>query len=121
LSRFLPKDNNLIKNVREIFEHLKQTGYEFKEMEHNQGRSYCCGVNSWMNCNERSKALRYKRLSEAQSVGNKLITSCPKCRIHLSCLKNDYEDFSSVEILDFSEFLVDMIDIREPDKNSGGE
>jgi Fe-S oxidoreductase len=121
LSRFLPKDNKLIKNVREIFEHFKLIGYEFKEMEHNQERSYCCGVNSWMNCNERSKALRYKRLSEAQSVGNKLITSCPKCRIHLSCLKKDYEDFSSVEILDFSEFLVDLIDIKEPDKNSGGE
>jgi Fe-S oxidoreductase len=87
-------------------------------MEHNQGKSYCCGVNSWMNCNERSKALRYKRLSEAKAVGNKLITSCPKCRNHLSCLKKDYDDFSSVEILDFSEFIVDLISIIEPDQNS---
>ena len=118
LSRFLPKENNIIKNVRKIFEHLKKIGYDFKEMEHNQERSYCCGVSSWMNCNERSKALRYKRLSEAKAVGNKLITSCPKCRVHLSCLKKDYDDFSSVEILDFSEFLVDLINIIEPDKNS---
>ena len=118
LSRFLPKNNNIIKNSREIFEHLKKIGYDFIEMEHNQGKSYCCGVNSWMNCNERSKALRYKRLSEAKAVGKKLITSCPKCRNHLTCLKKDYDDFSSVEILDFSEFIVDLINIVEPDQNS---
>jgi len=118
LSRFLPKDNNIIKNVREIFGHLKKIGYEFKEMEHNQQRSYCCGISSWMNCNERSKALRYKRLSEAKAVGNKMITSCPKCRMHLSCLKKDYEEFSSVEILDFSEFIVNLINIIESDQNS---
>jgi Fe-S oxidoreductase len=118
LSRFLPKENKIIDNVREIFHHLKNTGYVFKEMEHNKEKSYCCGVNSWMNCNERSKALRYKRLSEAKAVGTRLITSCPKCRNHLNCLKKDYDDFSSVEILDFSEFLVDMIEIIEPDKSS---
>jgi len=117
LSRFLPKDNKIIEEVREIFRHLKNIGYDFKEMEHNKEKSYCCGVNSWMNCNERSKALRYKRLSEAKAVGTKMITSCPKCRNHLNCLKKDYDDFSSVEILDFSEFLVDMIEIIDSDKS----
>ncbi len=117
LSRFLPKDNKIIEDVREIFRHLKNIGYDFKEMEHNKENSYCCGVNSWMNCNERSKALRYKRLSEAKAVGTKMITSCPKCRNHLNCLKKDYDDFSSVEILDFSEFLVDKIEIIDSDNN----
>ena len=112
LSRFLPKDNKVIENVREIFKHLKTIGYDFIEMEHNKENSYCCGVNSWMNCNEKSKALRYKRLLEAKAVGTKMITSCPKCRMHLRCLKKDYEDFSSIDIIDFSEFLVDMIDCR---------
>jgi len=118
LSRFLPKDNKIIEEVREIFHLLKNFGYNFKEMEHNKGNSYCCGVNSWMNCNERSKALRYKRLLEAKAVGSKMITACPKCRMHLSCLKKDYEDFSSIDILDFSEFLVNMIDVIECDKIS---
>ena len=117
LSRFLPKDNKVIENVREIFKHLKTIGYDFKEMEHNKENSYCCGVNSWMNCNEKSKALRYKRLLEAKAVGTKMITSCPKCRMHLKCLKKDYEDFSSIEILDFSEFLVDMIEIVNINQN----
>jgi len=111
LSRFLPKDSNIIENVREIFTHLKELGYEFKEMAHNKKDALCCGVSSWMNCNERSKALRYKRLLEAKDVGEIMITSCPKCKIHLSCLQNDYKDISSIEILDFSEFLVNFINI----------
>ncbi|MFX1419900.1 MAG: (Fe-S)-binding protein [Promethearchaeota archaeon] len=118
LSRYLPKESKIMENVREIFQHLKGIGYEFKEMEHNKGNSYCCGVNSWMNCNERSKALRFKRLSEAKAVGIKMITSCPKCRMHLNCVKKDYDDFSSIEIIDFAEFLVDMIDIVDFDENS---
>jgi len=116
LSRFLPKDSNIIENVREIFTHLKELGYEFKEMAHNKKDALCCGVSSWMNCNERSKALRYKRLLEAKDVGEIMITSCPKCKIHLSCLQNDYEDISSIEILDFSEFLVDLINLIDPNK-----
>jgi len=111
LSRFLPKDNNIVEKVREIFNNLKIIGYEFKEMEHNKENSLCCGVSSMMNCNERSKALRYKRLLEAKAAGTKLITSCPKCRTHFTCLQEDHEDISSIEILDFSEFLVNMINI----------
>lgn len=111
LSRFLPKDNNIIEKVREIFRFLKKEGYDFREMEHNKENSLCCGVSSWTNCNERSKALRYKRLLEAKAVGTKMVTSCPKCRIHLDCIKKDYDNISSVEILDFSEFLVDLIKI----------
>ncbi|MFW9988956.1 MAG: (Fe-S)-binding protein [Candidatus Odinarchaeota archaeon] len=116
LSRFLPKHNKIIEKVREIFRYLKKIGFNFKEMEHNKENSYCCGVNSWMNCNEKSKALRYKRLLEAKAVGTKMITSCPKCRMHLTCLKNDYDDFSSIDILDFSEFLVDLIKVIEPNQ-----
>ncbi|MFX1388706.1 MAG: (Fe-S)-binding protein [Promethearchaeota archaeon] len=109
LSRFLPKDSNIIENVREIFNHLKTLGYQFNEMVHSKTDALCCGVNSWMNCNDRSKALRYKRLLEAKDVGEIMVTSCPKCKMHLSCLQNDYEDISSIEIVDFSEFLVGFI------------
>jgi Fe-S oxidoreductase len=117
LSRYLPKDNKITENVREIFEHFKKLGFEFKEMKHSKEKSYCCGVSSWMNCNERSKALRYNRLLEARDVGTRLITSCPKCKVHLSCLTKDYEDFSSIEIMDFSEFLVDMVNIIDTEKD----
>ncbi|NVM34779.1 MAG: (Fe-S)-binding protein [Candidatus Lokiarchaeota archaeon] len=118
LSRFLPKNSTLLENVREIFSKLKEIGYTFNEMEHNKENSLCCGVSSWMNCNEKSKALRYKRMTEAKEAGVIMVTSCPKCRIHLSCIQNDYEHFSSVEILDFSEFLVNLINIKDIDENT---
>ena len=111
LSRFLPKESTIIENVREIFQHLKNLGYEFNEMAHNKKDALCCGVSSWMNCNDRSKALRYKRLLEAKDAGEIMVTSCPKCKMHLKCLQNDYEDISSIEIIDFSEFLVNLINV----------
>jgi len=118
LSRFLPKDNAITDNTREIFAELKKLGYNFTEMEHNKLNSLCCGVNSWMNCNEKSKALRYKRMLEAKAAGSVMLTSCPKCKIHLSCLQDDYEDISSIEISDFSEFLVNHIKVIDSNKNS---
>jgi heterodisulfide reductase subunit D len=121
LSRFLPKDSNIIENVREIFDHLKELGYEFNEMAHNKKDALCCGVSSWMGCNERSKALRYRKLLEAKDAGEILVTSCPKCKMHLSCLQNDYEDIASIEIVDFSEFLVDLIKIIEPEEKAEEE
>ncbi|TXT60161.1 MAG: CoB--CoM heterodisulfide reductase iron-sulfur subunit D [Promethearchaeota archaeon] len=121
MSRFLPKSNTIMEKVREIFHELKKSGYYFEEMEHNKRNSLCCGVGSWMNCNERSKALRYKRLSEAKEVGSILVTSCPKCIMHFNCLQNDYEEISSIQIQDFSEFLNDLIQVIEPKekKNEG--
>lgn len=117
LSRFLPKEDNLMEKVREIFAELKDLGYEFNEMTHNKENSLCCGVSSWMNCNEKSKALRYKRMLEANAAGSIMVTSCPKCRIHLSCIQNDYDNLS-VEILDFSEFIAGLTKIVNIDNNS---
>jgi Fe-S oxidoreductase len=113
LSRFLPKENNITEKVREIFKEFEKLNYSFNEMEHNKSNSLCCGVNSWMNCNEKSKALRYKRMLEAKDAGTVMVTSCPKCRIHLSCLQKDYENLSSIEIVDFSEFLIKHIRISD--------
>jgi Fe-S oxidoreductase len=113
LSRFLPSENNLVKNLREIFDFLQNLGYNFQEMKHNQENSLCCGVSSWLNCNERSKALRYTRILEAKEVASQLYTSCPKCNVHLNCIKKDYDDISSVEISDLSEFLANIIKIKK--------
>ena len=118
LSRFLPKENNLTEKVREIFEGFKRLGYDFKEMAHNKKNSLCCGVSCWMNCNEKSKALRYKRMLEAKDTGNIMITSCPKCKIHLTCLQDDVENIASIKIMDFSEFLVNHIEIVNPENNT---
>jgi Fe-S oxidoreductase len=119
LSRFLPKENNMTEKVREIFKEFEKLNYNFNEMEHNKSNSLCCGVNSWMNCNEKSKALRYKRMLEAKDAGTVMVTSCPKCRIHLSCLQEDYENISEIEIVDFSEFLINHIRIIDTNNKKG--
>jgi len=41
--------------------------------------------------------------------------------MHLQCLQNDYEDISQIEILDFSEFHVDLISVVEVKKNEEEE
>jgi Fe-S oxidoreductase len=67
-----------------------------------------------MNCNEKSKALRYKRMLEAKTAAPILVTSCPKCEIHFECLQNDFEDIAEIQILDFSEFISDKIELTNP-------
>jgi len=116
LSRFLPRQSDIINQTREIFNHLSTLGYNFKEMKHNKENALCCGVSSWMNCNVRSKALRYSRLLEAKEAGDTLVTSCPKCIIHFSCLQKDYEDIASIKIEDFSEFIINLIQINDSKK-----
>ncbi|TXT63158.1 MAG: CoB--CoM heterodisulfide reductase iron-sulfur subunit D [Promethearchaeota archaeon] len=112
-SRFLPKQNNIMEKIREIFYQLEKVGHKFNEMKHNKANSLCCGVSSWMNCNERSKALRYKRLLEAKEVSNIMVSTCPKCELHFKCLQNDFEDISSIKILDFTEFIINFIQINQ--------
>ncbi len=56
------------------------------EMERNRENALCCGVNSWLNCGKLSKQIQLDRLKEAKATGaDWLITSCPKCQIHLKC------------------------------------
>jgi Fe-S oxidoreductase len=64
---------------------------EFRELERNRGSSACCGVNSFINCNMNSKLWRQTKLLEAKASGaSELLTSCPKCNIHLDCyVKNE--------------------------------
>jgi Fe-S oxidoreductase len=61
-------------------------GLKLIEMEHNRERSQCCGVSNWTNCTNTSRSIRAERLQEAKDTGaQRLITSCPKCQIHLNC------------------------------------
>lgn len=62
----------------------------FVEMNHSRHRSVCCGVGNWLTCGAYTKMIQEKRLTEAQATGAHLvITSCPKCEIHLKCALSD--------------------------------
>ncbi len=62
---------------------------ELKEMQRNRENALCCGTSAWIECSACSKAMQTERLQEAIDIGaHNIITSCPKCQIHLTCAKS---------------------------------
>jgi heterodisulfide reductase subunit D len=87
---------------------IKKSGVKYVELKHSKDNSLCCGVSGMMNCNDMSKALRTFRLDEVKEMNvDVLITTCPKCLSHLSCLKHESES--------------DGAEDREGKKESGSE
>lgn len=115
LSRFLPKDFEIYEKSRYVFRELENSGYKFKEMAHNKGNSLCCGVSCWLNCSDKTKALRTHRMEEAKQVADVMVTTCPKCAIHFRCLQNDPGNENDVKIIDLSNLLVDIIEVIDPE------
>ena len=87
---------------------LTSNGANIKEMEHSKENALCCGVSSFMNCNEQTKALRIARMDEAEATGAKtMITTCSKCLAHFNCLKNEKDAAKKydIDVVDLSVFL----------------
>ena len=71
---------------------IKKSGVKYVELMHSKDNSLCCGVSGMMNCNDMSKALRAFRLDEVKEKKvDVLVTTCPKCLSHFSCLKYEKE------------------------------
>lgn len=90
---------------------LTNSGASITEMKHSKKDAWCCGVSSMMNCNDKSKALRKARLDEAKDTGaDVLITTCPKCLAHLTCMKTEQESVENYEfeIKDMTVFLAEQ-------------
>ena len=65
-------------------------GLELMEMPRSRKNALCCGTQAWINCGAINKQIQSERLLEASSTGAKvLLTSCPKCQIHLKCAMSD--------------------------------
>lgn len=78
----------------------------FEEMPRNRENAVCCGTSAWMECSNCSKAIQVERLQEAHEIGARtVITSCPKCRIHLSCGQQN-TDLTDMEVVDLFAFLL---------------
>ena len=91
---------------------LTGAGAEVTEMQHNKSESWCCGVSSMMNCDDKSKALRKARLDEAKATSAEvLITTCPKCLAHLTCMKDEQESTEQYDydIKDLTVFLAEQM------------
>ena len=73
---------------RKLMGRLSSEG--FSEMKDSGPGALCCGNCAWIGCDAYSKALQVKRLRQARDTGSDLmVTSCPKCQIHLRCAMED--------------------------------
>jgi len=62
------------------------SGLEVVEMEENREKALCCGASPWVYCGAVNREIQERRLGEAEAVAAEvLVTSCPKCQIHLRC------------------------------------
>jgi Fe-S oxidoreductase len=74
---------------------------ELVEMEDNRQRAMCCGSTAWVNCSGCSKLIQQEKLRQARETGARvMLTTCPKCQIHLSCASRDLDPERAVEVED---------------------
>lgn len=109
---------------REILDSMEENGVIFTEMEKTREYSTCCGVSCFINCNDLSKALQIDRLVEAKNIADLLVTTCPKCQIHYSCMMHGKKETPlgdiNLEISDLTNLIAKMMGVAE-DKQEKGE
>jgi Fe-S oxidoreductase len=90
---------------------LGAAGHKVREMMKNREESLCCGISAFISCNDKSKEIRRGLMKEALETGAKtLVTSCPKCQIHLKCLQNDEsEPEYEIRIADLSTVVLESL------------
>jgi Fe-S oxidoreductase len=93
---------------REIISKLPKT--KFYEMPTSKIGSICCGNSAWVACGRHSKDIQIKRIDEAKTTGAELlITSCPKCLIHLKCAMNDMEEEKKIPVKNLVEIISGLL------------
>ncbi|HIE39039.1 MAG TPA: (Fe-S)-binding protein [Anaerolineales bacterium] len=81
-------------------------GLELVEMRKNRAQGLCCGTTGWVNCGQCAKGIQITRLRQAQATGaTRMITACPKCRIHFTCALNDVGEEIPIEVEDLTGLL----------------
>lgn len=73
---------------RKLISRLSPEG--FTEMKDSGASAICCGNCAWTGCDAYSKSLQVRRIRQAADAASDLmVTSCPKCQIHLRCAMED--------------------------------
>ncbi len=86
-------------------------GLELVEMEDNRERAMCCGSTAWVNCSGCSKLIQREKLRQARQTGARvMLTTCPKCQIHLSCAARDLDEEQMVKVEDVTTWLGQALD-----------
>jgi heterodisulfide reductase subunit D len=83
-------------------------GLELVEMERHGKDALCCGSSNFVSCSRVNKRIQVDRLEEAIGTGaGTLLTSCPKCNIHLRCAMRDQDTSGEIEIKDMVTLLAE--------------
>lgn len=88
---------------------LGASGAELVEMTRHGVDAQCCGTPGFIRCDSDARALQERRLDEAASThAERMLTACPKCRIHFACAQREDElrgrDRPRIEIEDITLF-----------------
>ena len=104
------------RNLR-IFDSPRQilcavNGLEFTEIEPSREVALCCGASSWVHCGATNKQIQDERLTQAEATGaGVLVTSCPKCQIHLKCAQHSRNGkMPKIEIQDLGILVARSLD-----------
>ena len=92
------------------------SGLKVVEMEQSREKALCCGASPWAYCGVVNRKIQEQRLSQAAAVEAEiLVTSCPKCEIHLKCAQKSSDGgVRGIEIQDLAYVAAHSLD-------SGGE
>ncbi len=90
---------------------------ELVEMDRIKEEAQCCGVNSWINCNESSMEARQGRVEEAIGTGaDYLVSGCTKCIVHFDCFNYDQDSKLEVpKLLDIQELVGWAMGVYDPE------
>jgi Fe-S oxidoreductase len=81
------------------------------EMEDNREQSMCCGSTAWVNCSGCSKLIQREKLRQARETGARvMLTTCPKCQIHLSCASRDLGSEETIVVDDVTSWVGRALD-----------
>jgi heterodisulfide reductase subunit D len=104
------------RNLR-IFDSPRQilcavNGLEFREIQPSREVALCCGASSWVHCGATNKQIQDERLAQAEATGaDVLVTSCPKCQIHLKCAQHSRNGKTpGIEIQDLGALVARSLD-----------
>jgi heterodisulfide reductase subunit D len=111
LGRFL----KLYEEPRSLLGSIK--GVELVEMTSSRENSICCGSSPWMFCGAVNRRIQDERLLQAADTGaDCLVTSCPKCQIHLTCAQvAQGANSNKIVIRDLYNLVSDSL---EPEENN---
>jgi len=88
-------------------------GLEVVEMEQSREKALCCGASPWVHCGAVNRQIQEQRLAQAEATGaDILVTTCPKCLIHLSCAQKSGDGKTpQVEIQDLAYLAARSLDL----------